>query len=129
MSIQTWKREFVGPVSKAARSDRAAIEHAIKKYGGLFNNNLWKHWVRWVRWEQELVDGRGNSFDFNCDTCALCHRHRMVGDKDEVCCGTCPLFAVGECCVVDDSAYYKTMATGDPRRMLKALRKSLRALK
>lgn len=84
MSIKTWKEEFY-PRSAASRmSNKAAIEHSIKKWEGLLPENLKKHGV--------VLDRCGDihddevKFEISDLSCALCQKYFWE------CCIKCPLY-------------------------------------
>lgn len=117
MSLATWKKEFYGSLAKAAKSDEAAILHAIKKYEGALDHNLDKHDL--VRDGFVLKESAANTFFFGSESCALCKRHIDIENQ----CPNCPLSQSGEFCNYGAWNLFQHGASASV--MLIALRKAL----
>lgn len=87
MSLDSWKEEFypVEADDPSIKTNLQAVQHSIRKWEGLGDDNLRKHGV-----------GRGNfgnvfdgdrSFGIDGSTCALCVRHLDTAHE----CRACPL--------------------------------------
>jgi uncharacterized protein YbdZ (MbtH family) len=117
MSIATWKKEFYGPMSKAVKSEKAALEHSIKKWTGLLPANLKKHELKtkdlWIE------DNARRAFDIDSSTCALCELYI---------CSDCPLKKIrrSPCCGNKESPYSIWYDENNPRPMLNLLKKALK---
>ena len=118
MSIATWKKEFFGPMSKAVKSDKTALEHGIRKWTGLLPSNLKKHEIERIEGEGSITDG-SHSFFVGDSECALCVRHSE--------CENCP---IAPCWGWDnlETPWAKWNTTGNPRPMLSRLKKALKEI-
>jgi hypothetical protein len=103
MSLQTWKDEFY-PVRAKDCPIEDAIDHSIRKWEGMRQENIDKHGIKLVSGVLESVP-----FDMkevlyiNASTCALCHYYAKEGPYG---CAACPI-----------TAYKKSRdesVTGDP---------------
>ena len=118
MSIKTWKKEFFSGLSKAVKSRRAAIAHSLRKWTGLLPANLKKHHVRQPEMSAYIDDEDFNVFDVDGASCALCYKYDLNG------CIKCPLYqTLTHRCDECDGPYTHWCDTGDPRPMIKALKK------
>lgn len=125
MSVESWKKEFYGDVEEAAKSDIAAIDHAIKKYEGASPENLELHEVRIKGYSLSGKIWSPPTFLFSGDTCALCSRYFEMGSNDP--CIGCPLYkATGLSCDSegDLDAFSVFCNDGDAAPMLLGLRKA-----
>jgi len=115
MSITTWKKEFYGSLKEASKSDVKALKHGIRKWTGLLPKNLEKHGV--FREEYYFITDTVNTFEIDMTTCALCERHFHVKE-----CSKCP---INDCCC-DGGPYIKWDEEGNPRPMIRVLKKALK---
>jgi flagellar basal body P-ring protein FlgI len=89
MSLKTWKKEFFGGLSRAKRSEKAAVEHSLKKWIGLRPENLAKHGVKTLSlsyFPDDVTSDAIASDDtaqliINSESCALCARHSCDCEK------------------------------------------------
>jgi len=91
MSIQSWKEEFY-PVEAKDVPKEQAIQHSIRKFEGLREENLEKHGVL----DDHFVIcnfGIGD-FTLGCSSCALCLLYLAKSQYVEEKCQVCPLFQV-----------------------------------
>jgi hypothetical protein len=108
MSLQSWKDEFypveASEIAKSDVTDLELIEHSIRKWEGLKQENLDRHEVvlgYFVVYAQNEEDSE--NVDIDCTTCALCERHlEKTADK---LCATCPVYLItGDICFAQYSA-------------------------
>lgn len=86
MSIETWKVEFYPvPASEVCAED--ALQHSLRKWIGLREENLGKH-ACFVSTSVVLADGR-KEFDLNSSSCALCVSYYTSSDGYK--CSSCPI--------------------------------------
>lgn len=95
MSIESWKAEFY-PVEAKDVPKEQAVQHSIKKFEGLREENLKRHGV--YNSLNYLTDGY-EKFYFNGDNCALCEYHNALSDGS---CETCTLCKVRDNVACDD---------------------------
>ena len=127
MGMKEWKVQFYKNVSKAAKSDITAVEHALQKWNGLLPENLNAHNLKAYHQEFYIVGQGGARFEINADTCALCVAH------DAYTCEGCPLMkTLGKKCYSGHSDQTLPFDiweyTGDPKPMIKALERTLKRL-
>ena len=104
MSLKTWKKEFLPVTENLDKlSTLEAIEHSVKKWEGLLEENLYKHKVL-VYGAPPRVGWPGfQSIPINDETCALCAK--FSGNRWEDACSNCPLYLhLGKRCDSDDDA-------------------------
>lgn len=127
MSIETWKLEFYPvpadvftPVERR-RLLLQAIEHSIRKWTGLLPRNLQKHNVAVKNGLVVNTNGCSGSIEISSKTCALCKRYNS--------CTKCPLYkSLGTYCDNGAHSPYRKFTLGDdPKPMIKALKKALKA--
>lgn len=136
MSLKNWKKEFYSPMVPATKSWLKACEHSLRKWEGATKANLRKHELHWngAGVEEKIEDDteywNAVNLEFNDDTCALCQRADMLIAKskpgrDVHRCSVCPLVAIqgGIDCTDMDSPFDTYYETGNPTRMIAALRK------
>ncbi len=137
MSQKTWLKEFYPkPADKTTKKE--AIQHSVKKWEGLLPDNLKKHNVTMNIDEVSVQDARGKEFlEVDQVTCSLCHHYFKVKSQGHSC-NQCPLFKVRNSVACCDEGYYNQreekdspygimVEKGNPRPMLKWLRKALKA--
>lgn len=128
MSIKTWKDEFY-PIeaSEVEDDDVKLLEHSIRKWEGLRQENLDKHGVVQKCAHSIIKDRDGDYFSIDTTTCTLCCHY--YDDKTD--CKNCPLTQYLEkpCDCDNDSPYCIWCDTGDPEPMLEALKETLCELK
>lgn len=115
-----WLRRFY-PVSAvdAAGSDLEALDHAIRKWSGLFPETLKMHGLRRLSVSGSLYEGSigPELISISASSCALCERYmRVEGD-----CERCPLTKVrGTPCDrgEEPTPYGVFTGYGDPEPML-----------
>lgn len=131
MSTSSWKKKYyrvtAAKLAASDASDLKLIEHALKKWQGLFKTNLSAH---------DLEHHRGNiyfkgdlTFEIDFRSCALCVRY--IDDS----CHRCPLSVARNNVSCDRSATGESRAPfsdmviyNDPRPMIKQLKKAKRVL-
>jgi len=127
MSLKTWKREFY-PLPASRVSKKRALEHTYRKWRGAQKSKLRKHNVCLAECEGfccGIADGE-KKFYFNRHSCALCFCYAETTARF---CPKCPLVIVGgadACCLEDGSPYEHFKRTGDPKPMLRLLRKCMK---
>ena len=125
MSLQTWEEEFY-PESAgeaAERGEAAAVEHSLRKWEGLKEENLARHGL--VAYSLSISEvGTDQHLDISSGTCALCY---MVG----ISCRTCPLYKARDCFACDRwrpdegfSPWKKWTEDSDPEPMIFWLKKA-----
>lgn len=136
MSLESWKREFY-PVEANQVSKEEAVEHSIRKWRGLTKTALKKHNLAKNNHDAAIRSLKNLFADLriNTSTCALC-AHYFNKDEDTIACVRCPLYLVRErirCDCFDpvpdsaeDDPYHAFTRTGNPRPMLKWLRRALK---
>lgn len=129
MSIETWEEEFMPVPAYAEMSTLEAIEHSIRKWVGLREENLRRHGLS--QDEDLIMENRGHGYTYINDTsCALCikflsDRHRTSVSS----CVRCPLYAAlgkTECANpqrygLRESPYDIFLKRGDPEPMITSL--------
>lgn len=95
MTVESWKEEFY-PIEADRCPKEEAIQHSLRKWSGLTENNLLKHEVK-VDGARAIAGGayvlpmnanglRGNHYvEIDSRSCSLCH-HYNQGD-----CSACPI--------------------------------------
>lgn len=133
MSMKTWKEKFYPVEAEVAAKDGvlAAVDHSIKKWEGLTQENLKAHGVRQ---QLHVITTLGNpmanikspnNFSVNGRTCALCVLFATQGKWE---CDGCPLYEVrGAKCFKDgvDRSPYRAFCEEYPGRaepMIEALK-------
>lgn len=134
MSLATWKKEFYGPMVKAAGSLDTALEHSLKKWTGLLPKNLEKHKVEVVEWGDLFY--KGQYFGIDYDTCAVCQFYKWSNPDDWEDCPRCILAQVRQgrsCCTPTAqfgvSPYDAWIDKTNPKPMIKLLEKALAKVK
>lgn len=131
MSLETWINEFYPQDAVEFRVDSSlndmdAIEHSIKKWEGLLQENLEKHCVVYRRNQNIVTDmeSSGAHIFISSGSCALCVVHYSK-------CSACPLgISYGKPCDCGrNSPYRHFRATKDPEPMINELKKALKYLK
>jgi len=125
MSIKTWESEFYPTEARTVPKDRrAALEHSLRKWRGLRAEALARHEMGRAVGDICAVDGSGDIFPVNSDTCALCV-HWFGPYKG---CSDCPLAEeLGHPCAGSDHwAFNFWGRTGDPEPMIAALEAALK---
>lgn len=122
MSLKTWKKEFY-PVDAKKVPKKKALEHSLRKWTGLLKGNLKKHGVELrLRLLVPIVMDSDDEMNIDDSTCALCF-HYMLCDR-------CPILKQlgGYTCddIGRDSPYMALQEKGDPKPMIKVLRKALK---
>lgn len=93
MSVKSWLKEFypVECTDESIKTNLQAVQHSLKKWRGLTDENLSRHRVNVNETNHfrsgRLLSGRSNgSLRINDQSCALCHKHS--GEND---CKACPI--------------------------------------
>lgn len=96
MSLATWKKEFYPtPASKVTK--KKALEHSIKKWEGLLEENKARHKVVVKNGDVFGQSGR-QAIKIDSSTCALCHHYLEDSDIENQC-RKCPgAIANGRAC-------------------------------
>lgn len=126
MSLQTWMQEYYPVKPNKRMTKRQAIEHPLRKWEGLTEENLSKHGC-YKDWKSIRNDDYFG-LDIDGESCALCVKY-YYNRGDEHICDRCPLSkSLGNACdsFSSDSSPYLQWLNGDnPLPMIKALRKLL----
>lgn len=128
MSLNSWKKEFyIGRVRSAGKDPLKAVEHSLRKWEGLRPNNLKKHGM--IISHAEVYNPKThNSLPIDCTTCALCHS--TLDEYDSIDCNECTITkATGSRCDGNNSPYSALLDDGNPKKMIKVLKKSQAYLK
>jgi len=120
MSIATWKKEFYGSLKEASKSDVKALKHGIRKWTGLLPENLKKHYVWHELGEARIRDNSSILFSVSGVSCALCIKYVTRGTRSH---SDCPIF---KCDTEDDSPWVVWKNRGNPRPMIRVLKKALK---
>jgi len=116
MSFESWKEEYY-PVPADEVDPEDALEHSIRKWDGLSEENCHKHDI--------------DLLDVDCDlpvegsTCALCQIHNPEAfDKDK--CVGCPLYKdLGKACFTGENSPWSSWVKFDNNvPMLEALKRA-----
>lgn len=122
MSLASWKREFypITAIQAAKTKDPGAIvEHSIRKWEGALPENLRKHGLRKMGIDPEISEVSGKRFPINFESCSLCRAYLSRRSA----CRECPIYLMrGHVCAAE---YGRWNATGDPKPMLRLLRRTL----
>ena len=115
MSLETWKEEFYF-VDASEVPVEQAIQHSLRKWIGLRQENLDKHGVSI---EGKRIYGEDGRLFISESSCALCRYYL----EDYSNCRHCPLYTVlGRSCDSGRSApYQQFVLDGDPEPMIRAL--------
>lgn len=93
MSIETWKEEFypitVREFTLQSRSTLELLEHALKKWKGLTEENRKKHHVQKAP-NSRCLRGTDADFPLHSESCSLC---RFYSEHHAIC-SRCPLYNV-----------------------------------
>lgn len=125
MTLRTWKKEFYPVDAAHPMTERQAIQHSLKKWEGLLKINLKKHKMEDIG--SFVSDSKGYYFEVDSSTCSLCEKYfHKVGT-----CEGCPLYkSLGsrKChsWLTLNSPYSEWLNNGDPKPMIRALRKTLK---
>lgn len=135
MSIETWKAKFY-PIPASEVPAKDALQHSLKKWQGLTDENLKKHGLRKptsfsICEEQERHAG----LTIDSSTCALCFHH-MDGppdyEGDDGDCRGCPLYDLrGMSCFAGEAAPYAIYVgpLRDPQPMIRLIELAINKLK
>ena len=132
MSLQTWIDEFYPQDARKVSilSDEEMLNHAIRKWSGLTQDNLEKHNVfkDGARIADLLI--AGEYFYITVETCALCEAYLHDEDDDKRC-KQCPLSKYRDGFPCDIAKHDETYSpytiwkkTGNPAKMIKLLKDS-----
>jgi hypothetical protein len=120
MSIESWKRQYLGDFQEARQSELAAVIHALKKWRGLRASVLARHGLRVD--DGDLHDKEEHIFAIDDSSCVVCSRHRY--------CLGCSLkvFRGGYNCdtkisdsLEDNSPYHAWLFESNPEPMIELL--------
>jgi hypothetical protein len=113
MSLETWKEEFYF-VDASEVPVKQAVQHSLRKWIGLRQENLEKHDLSI---EGKRIYGEDGRLFISESSCALCRYY-----IEDYCC-QCPLYAVlGRPCDAGLSAPYQQFVfDGNPEPMIRAL--------
>ena len=120
MSVTSWKKEFYPVSAKKPRTKIARIKHSLRKWEGLMPAMLKKHGIRENFSAPILVDQT---------TCALCIAYYSSNEDCEGECDDCPLCQTLNHPCDEGSGkipWEAWCSYGDPRPMIRALRKTLK---
>lgn len=119
MSLESWKQEFY-PVEAKSCPKELAVEHSLRKWRGLTEENLKRHGLD--RDGSRLLDEDDEFLGIDSDSCALCWHHSTTTT-----CPSCPLAARrGIRCDISlrdesGSPYHAFTKAGDPMPMIRLL--------
>lgn len=140
MSIKTWCDEFMDvDVEDVAQGAIPALEHSVKKWKGLTQEQLDKHGVRITKCEDSGSIWLGDHICLGCSSCALCHQFLDEdGDEDGYGgCARCPITQVrGAPCdesittrvegnIVANNPWFSFSDNRDPKPMITLLEQTL----
>ncbi len=120
MSLKSWKQEYYPTPAHSTRKEEA-VEHALRKWTGLLEENLQRHNVSSNGSPPLVEEKAGLHLKIDADTCALCEHYQDVSAS---CCG-CPMVlsdAVYRSC---DMLYKRWRVSLNPKPMIKALKQTL----
>lgn len=127
MSLQTWKEEFYPTNARSTEALNAPIEHSLRKWKGLTQENMDKHNVRISDRGHWIEDGH-ETLDLDSDSCSLCQMailSRLF--MPENMCEHCEINKhLNEVCNI---AYNEWCNTRDPTIMISLLTRTLDASK
>lgn len=131
MSLQTWKEEFYPEKPRKSMTEKQAIEHSIRKWEGLRKTNLKKHKILLYH-SVHFIEDENDGMYIESESCALCKKYLHLDKYEANPCEECPLYkSLGKPCDQfkllgeQTSPYIIWEKTGDPRPMIKALKKLL----
>jgi hypothetical protein len=126
MSIKSWKAEFFPTKPKKSMTWAEAIEHSIRKWEGLTEENIEKHGITLSSYNKEMRYGK-SEFEVGSNNCALCLKstEEIYEDIFSTNCDLCPILKdTGRTCDYGiGSPWFKWIDTQDPKPMLKVLKK------
>ena len=122
MSIETWKAEFY-PVPASEVSAEDALQHSLRKWIGLREENLSKHACT-VYHYVELTDGR-KEINIDISSCALCESYCTPQDCYD--CSSCPIEKLtGKSCDNGRKSPWGKWTTGEgPEPMIAVLQECI----
>lgn len=131
MSLETWKKEFYSEKPKKSFTKKQAIEHSLKKWKGLTEENIKKHNCSLN--DEFLTENKGDDDYLRIDggSCSLCVKYYIEKDFEfrESRCEKCPLFkSLGHKCdniFNADAPYIIFTNENNPLPMIEALQKTL----
>jgi hypothetical protein len=129
MSLHSWKKEFYPKGAHSAEAKADPIGHSLRKWTGLLPKNLAKHGLKVENLLQLIRDDTDHLFRITGSSCALCAVYFKTTKNDP--CQACPLYkALGNvACDAPHKPYRKWHITGDPRPMIRALRRAQKQAK
>lgn len=127
MSLQSWKEEFLEGVLEASKgTDLECLQSALKKYEGLFPENLAKHDIGIHPGHTLLIlDSVERAREYLRDiissyNCALCNKYVLTTRQFDSCEG-CPIHKAGAVCGRNGSPW-RASREGNFEPMLETLR-------
>lgn len=150
MTFNTWKKEFY-PINARTAADKAKtvdgfddvalVQHSLKKWIGLRDENLKRHGVEIVEYNhgsKYITSGGNRLVELHIDSgsCALCDAHIKSYDEHDHPCETCPLYQSRGNIACDDyneyedeenvePPWFQFSTNDDPEPMIKALEDTL----
>ena len=137
MSLESWKKEFYSPISKASKNKITAIEHSLQKWKGLLPVNLAKHEMV-ISANRDIYDRNNAELEINADSCSLCKYRDSLAYTDGNYCDKCPItIATGDSCDFSNRDYPSSERSPwriwsnshNPKPMIEVLEKTLKHFK
>lgn len=129
MSLKTWKEEFYPTEASSPEALASPIEHSLRKWKGLTEENLSKHDV-WRDKKAALIRDDDNKFlVIDSESCSLCAKSKLIrfSKQGSSMCEHCEIMKnLNEEC---DIEYAEWCRTGDPTLMISLLTRTLAASK
>lgn len=133
MSLETWKAEFYPVEPSPEMTDLEAVEHSLRKWEGLWKENLEKHGLIASSSTIREKENDCERFEIDGESCSLCVKY--ISRDFNRSCGKCPLKKVNDetpCDLWNDSEvsiYGEFGKNGNPEPMIKGLKKALKMVK
>jgi hypothetical protein len=126
MSLASWKKEFYPITAKKAseKSEVEAIEHSLKKWQGLTEENLEKHGLK--KWGLAIKGiGTDQYLDIDDTSCALCEKYYNENVNEEIDdpCIKCPIYLSSK--HTCHKQYGTYVGLSDPAQMIELLKETL----
>lgn len=134
MSLQTWMDEFYPTPAQKFPTELEAVEHSLRKWKGLTQENLDKHAMRRFKWS--IGESVEKSLIIDSTTCALCQQHydaysniadcdKCVLKKVNVSVENGEQYSCDQCMPEDSESKYKIfLYEANPQPMIELLEKA-----
>jgi hypothetical protein len=130
MSLKTWKEKFYPKKPTKRMTKVEAVEHCLLKWSGLTRTNLKAHNVD-ITLSGDIF-GHDGIFYVDSESCALCIKYYDYYTPDDSPCNKCPLYESLDdmrCDARNESPYGQWRQDKNPKPMIKALKKTLKAVR